>query len=211
MSRGLFITLEGIEGVGKTTQLQRAQAYLSASGRELVVTREPGGTPVGEAIRNVLLDKTYTGMSVDAELLLMFAARAEHIAKVIKPALARGAIVLCDRFTDATYAYQGGGRQISLERIGALEDFVQHSLRPDCVLVLDAPVDAALARARKRSAEDRFEAETVAFFERVRALYLARANRFASHVVIDAQRSIDEVGAEIESALAQLLAGEARG
>ena len=144
---GRFITLEGGEGVGKSSNLEFIRRHLEAAGKAVIVTREPGGTPLGEQVRGLLLDHRHNGMSADAELLLMFAARAEHLAQVIRPALAAGRWVLCDRFTDATYAYQGGGRGIATERIAVLETWVQGDLRPDLTLLLDAPVAVGMARA----------------------------------------------------------------
>ena len=205
--RGLFITLEGIEGVGKSTQLARVAEFLRRRGRDVVVTREPGGTDLGEQIRGVLLDHRHDGMAADTELLLMFAARAEHIAKLIEPALAGGKDVVCDRFTDATYAYQGGGRGLAPDRIATLETFVQRGLRPDLTLLLDMSVVPALARSSKRGAADRFETEAVAFFERVREVYLARARAEPARFrLIDAGGSMEVVAGEIESALAGVLA-----
>lgn len=206
-ARGLFITLEGIEGVGKSTQLDRAADCLRRRGREVVITREPGGTEVGERIRSVLLDNRHHGMAADTELLLMFAARAEHIAHLIRPTLARGADVVCDRFTDATYAYQGGGRGLDADRIAGLENFVQGGLRPDLTLLLDMEVVPALARSSKRGAADRFENETVAFFERVRQVYLDRAQAEPGRFrVIDAAAALDTVGTRIETAITAVLA-----
>lgn len=205
--RGLFITLEGIEGVGKSTQLARVAEFLRRRGRDVVVTREPGGTDLGEQIRGVLLDHRHDGMAADTELLLMFAARAEHIARLIEPALAGGKDVVCDRFTDATYAYQGGGRGLAPDRIATLETFVQRGLRPDLTLLLDMSVVPALARSSKRGAADRFETEAVAFFERVREVYLARARAEPARFrLIDAGGSMEVVAGEIESALAGVLA-----
>lgn len=199
---GRFITLEGVEGAGKTTALARVEATLAAAGIDLVVTREPGGTPLGEDLRELLLGHRHTGMSDDAELLLMFAARAEHLHQVIEPALAAGRWVLCDRFTDATYAYQGGGRSIDSERIRVLEDWVQGTRRPDLTLLLDLPVSTGLARAGQRSEPDRFESEQQAFFEQVRQAYLAIAEREPTRVkVIDAAMSLEVVGDAIQAAL----------
>lgn len=174
--RGRFITLEGIEGAGKSTHMAHLSALLSASGIQVVTTREPGGSPVAERIRGLLIDPENTGMDGTAELLLMFAARAEHLAKTIRPALASGIWVLCDRFTDATYAYQGGGRGLDPARIALLESLVQGELRPDLTLLFDLPPELGLARARGRGAADRFESETLEFFEAVRAVYLKRAH-----------------------------------
>ncbi|MBJ9978199.1 dTMP kinase [Pseudomonas sp. S75] len=172
---GLFITLEGPEGAGKSTNREYLAARLREQGVNVVMTREPGGTPLAERIRELLLDPSDEAMAVDTELLLMFAARAQHLAQVIRPALAAGAVVLCDRFTDATYAYQGGGRGLPLERIALLETFVQGELRPDLTLVFDLPVEVGLARAAARGRLDRFEQEGQGFFEAVRQAYLRRA------------------------------------
>lgn len=171
----------------------------------MVATREPGGTTLGEGIRALLLEPGNRDMAPDCELLLVFAARAQHLAQVIRPALARGSWVVCDRFTDATYAYQGGGRAIASERIAILEDWVQGHLRPDLTLVLDLPVRLGLERARRRAAEDRFELEAEPFFERVRAAYLARARQHpARYRVIDARPPPAEVNARLVQALAEL-------
>ncbi|RMG58517.1 MAG: dTMP kinase [Gammaproteobacteria bacterium] len=198
MSRGCFITVEGVEGVGKSTQIEALVERLRIHGLEVELTREPGGTEVGEAIRTLLLSPEYPPMHADTELLLMFAARAEHIQRRILPALEQGRWVVCDRFTDASYAYQGGGRGMPLERIAQLEQWVQGDFRPDATLLLDAPPEVGLARARARGPQDRFEQEAVAFFERVRAVYLQRAaaepERFR---VIDAARPLEAVRAEV--------------
>ena len=172
MIRGKFITLEGGEGVGKTTNLAFIKGYLQQHNVPVVVTREPGGTVLAEKIRHLLLDNDSETISEPAELLLIFAARAQHIKHVIEPALAQGAWVLCDRFTDATYAYQGGGRNMRISTIEWLENLVQGSLRPDLTLLLDAPVEIWLVRAQKRAAFDRFESEKISFFEQVRRAYL---------------------------------------
>jgi dTMP kinase len=196
-----FITLEGIEGVGKTTQVTRLSAALNSRGIAHVVTREPGGTPLAENIRQVVLTARDEPLPPTAELLLMFAARAVHMANHIEPNLQAGRWVICDRFTDASYAYQGGGRRMSADLIRELEHRVQGTRRPDLTILLDAPVDRAMARAAARnlgSVQDRFENERSEFFERVRAAYRARAaaepNRI---VVVDATQSIEEVGARI--------------
>lgn len=195
---GLFITVEGVEGVGKSTNLHFIEERLRAAGREVVVTREPGGTDLGEQVRALLLDRDAGGMSADTELLLMFAARAEHLAQVIRPALAAGQCVLSDRFTDATYAYQGGGRGIDETRIALLENWVQGSLRPDATFLLDAPVALGLERAGKRGALDRFENEDLQFFERVRYAYLSMARRHPQRYrVIDASEQLEAVQARI--------------
>ena len=177
MTMGLFITLEGIEGAGKSTAIKFVKQLLEQAGREVAITREPGGTALGEQIRAVLLDGQRGTMVAETELLLMFAARAEHLKMVIKPALANGKIVLCDRFTDASYAYQGGGRGVAREKIALLENWVQGTLRPDLTLLFDVPLDVGRERAGKRSQLDRFEQEDQSFFERVRQAYLEAAKR----------------------------------
>lgn len=205
MSKGCFITVEGIEGVGKTTNLEFIQQYLETQGVEVIRTREPGGTPLAEDIRELLLRPREEFVAEMTELLLMFAARAQHIEQCIRPALERGTWVLCDRFTDATYAYQGGGRGLDQSRIAQLESLVQGALRPDLTILLDLPAKEGMARARARSAPDRFESEAEAFFERVRHCYLQRAaaepRRFA---VIDAAPPLEQVQADIRQALAGL-------
>ena len=200
--KGKFITVEGIEGVGKTTNLDFIYQQLQAAGREVVLTREPGGTPLGEAVRGLLLDPAYTGMNPTCELQLMFAARAEHLAKLVWPALEQGQWVLCDRFTDATYAYQGGGRGIDTAVIARLEELVQGDFRPDLTLLLDVPVAVGLERAGKRGALDRFEQEKVAFFERVRAAYLEMAARSPQrYQVIDASQPLGDVQQQLAAIL----------
>ena len=204
---GRFITVEGIEGVGKTSNLVFVQDFLTAQGKDVVVTREPGGTSLGENIRELLLGHKHDGMADDTELLLMFSARAEHIDKVIKPNMAAGRWVLCDRFTDATYAYQGGGRGIDMSRIAQLEDWVQGSLRPNLTILLDAPVELALDRAAKRSVPDRFEKERHDFFERVRKAYLDLANvRPERYLIIDTTPSLEEVQNKLKRKLSEYLA-----
>ena len=203
---GRFVTVDGGEGAGKTTQMGFMREYLERRGCRVVATREPGGTSLGEEIRTLLLGHRDGGMTLTAETLLMFAARAEHLERVIRPALAAGCWVLCDRFTDATYAYQGGGRGLSLKRIAVLEEWVQGALRPDLTLLLDLPVATGLARAGKRSMADRFEREDVDFFERVRAMYLKRAAHEPDRYrVVDASQSIKAVRAEVETVLAEWL------
>jgi len=177
VNRGLFISVEGIEGAGKSTQVVWIKECLEEAGKEVVVTREPGGTGIGEAVRALLLDPTNAGMADDTELLMMFSSRAEHIAKVIQPALSADKCVVCDRFTDATYAYQGGGRGIPSHRIAILEDWVQGPLRPDLTFVLDVPIAIGLERASRRSGRDRFEREDITFFSRVRDAYIERARQ----------------------------------
>ena len=208
MLRGKFLSIEGTEGVGKSTNLVFVQNWLQARGIEVVVTREPGGTPLAEEIRNLLLAKRDEPVDETAELLLVFAARAQHIARVIEPALRRGCWVLCDRFTDATYAYQGGGRRLGIDIISQLEILVQRELRPDLTLILDIEVEIGLNRARARGELDRFESETIKFFERVREVYRDRAASAAyRYAVIDAGQDLPKVQADINAALTQLLDG----
>jgi len=203
---GLFVTLEGPEGAGKTTNREYLAERLRERGVEVQLTREPGGTPLAERIRDLLLAPSDEPMAVDTELLLMFAARAQHIAQVIRPALARGAVVLCDRFTDATYAYQGGGRGLPESRIAELERFVQGDLRPDLTLVFDLPVEVGLARAAARGRLDRFEQEGREFFEAVRQTYLRRAaDEPRRYHVLDAAQPLARVQADIEALLPNLL------
>jgi dTMP kinase len=205
MSRGLFITLEGGEGAGKSTSLAFVSNFLEQAGKRVIVTREPGGTPLGERIRELLLHGR-EDMFVDSELLLIFAARAEHLERIIRPALDKGTCVVCDRFTDATYAYQGGGRGVPESRIRILEDWVQLGLRPDLTLLLDIPVDQGLARAGQRSAPDRFEREKNEFFERVRNHYLAAAAKEPQRIrVINAARDIVEVQTQLRDVLEVIL------
>jgi dTMP kinase len=204
--RGRFITVEGIEGAGKSTNLALVRQLLEAAGKPVLFTREPGGTPLGEAVRELLLGHKHDGMADDTELLLMFGARAEHLAQKIRPALAAGTWVLCDRFTDATYAYQGGGRKIETARIQALEEWVQGDLRPDLTLLLDLPVETGLERAGKRSAPDRFESQAGRFFHDVRQRYLDIATAEPARVkVIDASLSLDRVQAQIAVVMAEFL------
>ncbi len=210
-TRPLFITLEGIEGAGKGSSTAFIEAWLRQRDIDVVSTREPGGTELGEALRAMLLGFKHVDMSADTELLLMFAARAQHLHQVIRPALDAGSWVLCDRFTDATYAYQGGGRGLDATRIRALEDLVQQGLKPDLTLLLDLPVETGLERARKRSAADRFESEQQAFFERARAVYLAIAEREPGRVRrIDASAPLEAVQARIAVALEEALAAARR-
>jgi dTMP kinase len=207
----LFITLEGPEGAGKSTNREYLAERLRSQGIDVVLTREPGGTPLAERIRELLLAPSDESMDADAELLLVFAARAQHLAGVIRPALARGAVVLCDRFTDATYAYQGGGRGLSIERIGALESFVQGELRPDLTLVFDLPVEIGLARATARGRLDRFEQEGRTFFEAVRSTYLNRAAAAPERYrLVDASLPLAQVQASLDTLLPDLLSLLAR-
>ena len=200
-SEGRFLTIEGIEGVGKSTQVARLSAALAAREIAHVVTREPGGTPLAERIRELVLNSHGESMPAAAELLLMFAARSVHVANVVEPNLAAGRWVLCDRFVDATYAYQGAGRRLDTRHIAELETMVLGARRPDLTVLLDAPVDQALARARQRNAgaaADRFESERTEFFERVRAAYLARAAAEPGRIaVLDAAESVDAVAARM--------------
>ena len=203
---GKFITVEGIEGVGKTTNIDFIHRQLLAAGKTVVVTREPGGTPLGEAIRGLLLDPEYTGMDANCELQLMFAARAEHLAQVVWPALESGQWVLCDRFTDATYAYQGGGRGIDTDMIASLEKLVQGEFRPDLTLLLDVPVEVGLARANRRGSLDRFEQEEVAFFRRVRQYYLDLARQYEGRYrVIDAAQPLEGVQRQLGDVLKSVI------
>jgi len=202
------VTFEGIEGVGKSTQVGRAAEHLRSRGVEVVVTREPGGTPLAEALRRIVLEPQQEVLDGISELLLMFAARSIHLANLIEPALRRGAWVLCDRFTDATEAYQGGGRGIDIRDVHALERIAQRGRRPDMTLLLDAPVDVAAARARARGSQtDRFEIERAEFFERVRAAYLTILAREPTRVRrVDATLGIESVAEEVAGALDELAA-----
>jgi len=206
---GRFITFEGGEGAGKSTQISRAAEWLRGRGVEVLVTREPGGTPRAERLRAILLERDAEPMPQSCELLLMFAARATHLDNLIRPAVRRGAWVLCDRFTDATYAYQGGGRGMPVATIDALAGIVHPDLQPDLTLLLDLPVPAGLARASHRNGAegpDRFESEQQAFFERVRDTYLERARREPGRFrVVAASGSLDEVAQGIREALEPLL------
>jgi dTMP kinase len=198
MSRGRLITLEGIDGAGKSTHVGTIADFLKVHGKDVVLTREPGGTPLGEKLRAVLLSEK---LNIDTETLLMFAARREHIAQVIAPGLAAGRWVISDRFTDATYAYQGAGGGMAIERIAALDAWVSAGLQPDLTLVFDVPVEVALGRL-PRTSRDRFESENKAYFERVRVGYLQRAKTEARRMrVIDAQKTVPEVKKEIEEIL----------
>ena len=203
---GLFITLEGPEGADKSTNREYLAERLRERGVEVLLTREPGGTPLAERVRELLLTPSDEPMAADTELLLVFAARAQHLAQVIRPALMRGCVVLCDRFTDATYAYQGGGRGVPEARIAVLENFVQGELRPDLTLVFDLPVEVGLARAAARGRLDRFELEGRGFFEAVRQAYLRRAAAEPQRYrVVDAAQSLDQVQRDLDRLLPQLL------
>jgi dTMP kinase len=208
MSRGAgrFITIEGGEGAGKSSNIAFIQTFLESKGIEILSTREPGGTPLGEEIRGLLLGHRHEEMGEDTELLLMFAARAQHIGQVIKPALDAGKWVVCDRFTDASYAYQGGGRGISMARIRMLEEWVQGALKPHLTLLLDLPVEVGMDRAGRRSTPDRFEKEETLFFERVRAAYLKIAQENPERMkIIDASVALDRVQHQIRNHLDSLL------
>lgn len=207
MKQGRFITLEGGEGVGKSSNLRFVEALLAERRIASVVTREPGGTELAENIRQLLLTKHHESITPEAELLLMFAARSQHIEHLILPALRQGQWVLSDRFTDATYAYQGGGRRMDEGIIAWLEQTVQGELRPDLTLLLDAPVEIGMQRARNRGLLDRFESEQLAFFERVREAYLQRARRHPErYAVIDAGLPLADVQAQIRQAIDALCA-----
>ncbi|MBW7470261.1 dTMP kinase [Marinobacter sp. M216] len=196
--RGQFITFEGTEGVGKSTQLANAAATLEALGVDVLVTREPGGTPMAEAIRELLLTPRDEPVNDLTELLLMFAARAQHLHTRILPALEQGQWVLCDRFTDATFAYQGGGRGVPVDRIAQLETLVQGDLRPDHIILLDAPVETGMRRASQRGELDRFEQEAVSFFQRIRDTYLERAEAAPErYSIVDAGDPLEQVSAHV--------------
>jgi dTMP kinase len=203
---GLFITLEGPEGAGKSTNREYLAERLGERGIDVLLTREPGGTPLAERVRELLLAPSDEPMAVDTELLLMFAARAQHLAQVIRPALTRGCVVLCDRFTDATYAYQGGGRGVSEARIAVLENFVQGELRPNLTLIFDLPVEVGLARAAARGRLDRFEREGRGFFEAVRQAYLRRASAEPQRYrVLDAAQPLSQVQQDLDGLLTELV------
>lgn len=204
--RGKFITVEGGEGVGKSSNIEFIANTLREKGIDCVVTREPGGTPLAEEIREVLIQRREEKVCPDTELLLMFAARAQHLNAKIIPALEAGKWVVCDRFTDATYAYQSGGRGLPSEKVANLETFVQGALRPDVTLLLDAPIEVGMARASKRAALDRFEEEKVDFFNRVRNNYLARAKADPERfVILDASQSLEDVQADLATTLNELI------
>ena len=201
MPHGKFITLEGIDGAGKSTHLSFIAERLQSLGKQVLVTREPGGTPLGEMLRDLVLSQK---MHIETETLIMFASRREHIDKLILPALEKGIWVLSDRFTDATFAYQGGGRGIASERLQALENWVQSGLQPDLTLLFDVPLEISRERLSNNMSLDRFEQEKQDFFARVRQAYLERAAAFPQRIhVINSSRSI----AEIQTELAPVLAG----
>jgi len=205
-ARGIFITIEGGEGVGKSTNIAILDQFLRDQGIEIVVTREPGGTPLGEEIRELLLHNRSDRVSVMTELLLIFAARAQHISECIEPALAAGKWVLCDRFTDATYAYQSGGRGVEPDTVRRLEELVQGTLRPDYTILLDVSIATGMARARGRGELDRIELETMDFFERVRASYLEQAGSDRRRYrIVDASVSMEEVQQQILNIASEFL------
>lgn len=202
MNRGMFITLEGVEGAGKTTNLEFIQQWLEQAGKQVVVTREPGGTKLGEHIRNLLLDpEKELDIHPESELLLMFAARAQHLHQVILPALCSGKTVLCDRFTDASFAYQGAGRGLAIGKIAALQTWLQGKIRPDLTLIFDIDVKTGLQRATARGQADRFEKEKTEFFERVRQCYLDRSKTRDRYRVIDGSGDLESVQAQIRHVL----------
>jgi dTMP kinase len=204
--KGLFITFEGGEGAGKSTMIERARDYFAANGREVTLTREPGGTRLAEKIRKMILGPEHGNLCAEAELLLMFAARAQHLHELIRPGLAQGHVVLCDRFTDASWAYQGGGRGQAQPFIAALEQGVHGDLQPDITLLLDLPVEVGMKRMANRGKTDRIEQESKDFFERVRAAYLQRAKNDPKRFrVIDAAQDMPSVWGQIEQVLAGLI------
>jgi len=203
---GHFITFEGGEGAGKSTMITRCLAWLKSHGHDVIKTREPGGTELAEKIRNIVLDQENTDLSAEAELLLVFASRAQHLDELIRPALARGSTVLCDRFTDATWAYQGGGRGLPLDTIAVLEKAVHGDLQPDLTLLLDLPVEVGMKRIGRRGQKDRMEREAPEFFERVREAYLQRAQLYPERfAVVDASQDEESVWRLVELALEQRL------
>ena len=201
--RGLFLTLEGVDGAGKSTHVQWLVEQLTERGLQVLCTREPGGTALGEKLRALLLHET---MSLECETLLMFAARAEHLQAVIEPALRAGQWVVCDRFTDATFAYQGGGRELGVERIAVLERWVHPELQPDCTWLFDVPLAVARERLDRTREQDRFEQEAASFFERTRAVYLARAQQEPLRIQrVDATQSVEQIRQQIALQLDQLV------
>jgi dTMP kinase len=204
LGKGFFITLEGGEGAGKSTQQARIVAWLQGHSKEVVETREPGGTVVSEQIRQLLLDTRNAGLDSRAELLLMFAARTQLLQQVIRPALAAGKVVVSDRFTDASYAYQGGGRQMGADTVAVMENFVHHDLQPDLTLLFDVPIEQGMQRVAGRGAADRFETESIKFFERVRSTYLERAAEFPERFsIIDAGQGQEQVWQQVQDVLEQ--------
>ncbi|ARP90527.1 dTMP kinase [Bordetella genomosp. 9] len=204
-TRGKFITLEGVDGAGKSTHTAWIADALRGHGVRVVATREPGGTPLGEQLRDLVLSRP---MTLETETLVMFAARCEHVRQVIEPALARGDWVVCDRFTDATYAYQGGGRRLGAERVAALEAWVHPGLQPDRTWLFDVPLDVARARLADARTPDRFESEGAAFFERTRDAYLARAHAHPQRIrVVDGAQDIPAIRAQLQADIQELVEG----
>ncbi len=204
ISRGVFLTFEGVDGAGKSTHVQWAVEQLKARGLNVVSTREPGGTPIGEKLRELLLKEA---IGLECETLLMFAARAQHIQEVIRPALEAGHWVVCDRFTDATFAYQGGGRQLGVARIAELEKWVHPDLQPDCTWLFDVPLEVARERLDRTREKDRFEQEENAFFLRTREVYLSRAAQYPERfTVIDSTAPIEEVRLQLTQTLNTMIA-----
>lgn len=202
MNHAKFITLEGIDGAGKSTQLARIESFLTSRNMDYVMTREPGGTSLGEKLREILL---HQDMHPETEALLMFASRAEHLSSLIKPALQAGKWVISDRFTDASFAYQGGGRGIDYARLAKLEEWVQDDFQPDLTLLFDLPVEVARQRLMKNASLDRFEHEKQAFFERVRSAYLERASKFPERfVVIDSSLPLEELDIILDKTLSTI-------
>ncbi len=205
-TKARFISLEGSEGVGKTTSLKFVQSFVESLGHAVLVTREPGGTPMAEEIRNILLKEREETVHMDTELLLMFASRTQHVQQVIKPALNEGKWVICDRFVDASYAYQGGGRGIEFSHIQELERWCLGSFKPDLTLLLDMSSTEGIARTKKRGKADRFEVEKMAFYQRIRAAYLERATNEPERIhIIDASPTVELVQEEIRSVLLKTL------
>ncbi|MEL0063836.1 MAG: dTMP kinase [Gammaproteobacteria bacterium] len=204
MTQGRFITIEGVEGVGKSTNIALVKSLLEARGYEVLLTREPGGTPTGERIREILLDKNEQAMTAMTELLLVFAARSQHVSQVIMPALAAGQWVISDRFTDSSYAYQGGGRELGIEIVAALEAQVLADFRPDLTIVLDVDIATGLERATREAEADRFESEQASFFQRVRETFLtlAEADRYR---VIDAGQPIEKVQVDLTEVIVEFI------
>jgi len=205
-NKGVFITFEGIEGAGKTTNIEYIANQIKKAGYDVLLTREPGGTPIGESIREILISKNLPDMHPETELLLMFAARAEHINTVIRPALEKKMWVLCDRFTDASYAYQGAGRGLDMHKIDILKDFVQGSLKPDITFLFDLPANIGLARAKSRGEADRFEQQHVDFFNRIRNQYLRLAEKEPERFrLIHAEHNLEQVQQQIKIIMEPIL------
>jgi len=203
-AKGMFLSLEGSEGVGKTTSLKFIQEHIESLGHQVLITREPGGTPMAEELRNILLAEREEKIEANTELLLMFASRCQHVSQVIKPALQAGKWVICDRFVDASFAYQGGGRELGFSRIEALEKWCLGDFKPDLTLLLDMSVEEGIARTKKRGKADRFETEQMAFYQRIRSAYLRRAEQDPSRIfVIDAAPEIKTVQNSLKTILQQ--------